>query len=91
MAAQKPSLIHVFARNIEHRACMRGWQTPRLATELGVTLNTLNRIRFGRSRFIDPEVLLGLLEIFECEPNDLLLPQPGIDYSTYDRQSQRSR
>lgn len=91
MATQKPSLIHIYARNVEHRAFMRGWQAPRLATELGVTLNTVNRLRFGRSRFIDPEVLAGLLELFNCAPDDLLLPQPGIDYSTHGRQSQRAR
>ena len=81
MAAQKPSLIQIYARNVDHCAFKRGWQAPKLATELGVTLNTLNRIRFARSRYLDPEVFSALLELFECEPNDLLQPQPGIDCS----------
>jgi len=81
MASQKPSLVTIYARNVEHCAFKRGWSAPKLATELGVTLNTLNRIRFARSRYLDPEVFVALLDIFECEPNDLLLPQPGIDYS----------
>lgn len=92
MATQKPPLVHVYARNVDHRLFMRGWLPPRLAAELGVTINTVNRLRCGRSRFIDPEVFTCLLELFDCEPNDLLLPQPGLDYSTlYERQPQRSR
>lgn len=81
MASQKPSLVTIYARNVEHCAFKRGWQAPVLANKLGVTLNTLNRIRFARSRYLDPEVFVALLEVFECEPNDLLLPQPGIDYA----------
>jgi DNA-binding Xre family transcriptional regulator len=81
MAAVKPPLTRVYARNIEHIAVMRGIPTSSLATELGLTANTMNRIRFARSRYLDPEVLVALLDLFECEPNDLLLPQPGIDYS----------
>jgi transcriptional regulator with XRE-family HTH domain len=56
----------------------------KLAHELGVSHNTLNRIRFGRSRYLDPEVFTALLELFGCEPNELLLPQPGIDYAKPD-------
>ena len=84
MSSNQPPLLHVYARNVEHCAFKRGWSTPRLATELGVTLNTLNRIRFGRSRYLDPEVFTALLELFGCEPNNLLLPQPGIDYAITD-------
>ena len=84
MSSNQPPLLHVYARNVEHCAFKRGWSTPRLATELGVSLNTLNRIRFGRSRYLDPEVFTALLELFGCEPNDLLLPQPGIDYAITD-------
>jgi DNA-binding Xre family transcriptional regulator len=80
MTAQRPALLNVYARNVEHCAFKRGWSTAKLATELGITLNTLNRIRFGRSRYLDPEVLTALIDLFACEPNDLLLPQPGIDY-----------
>ena len=80
MSEQRPPLLCVYARNVEHCAFKRGWTPTRLATELGVTLNTLNRIRFARSRYLDPEVFVALLEIFGYEPNDLLNPQPGIDY-----------
>lgn len=92
MATQKPSLVHVYARNVDHRLFMRGWLAPDLARALGVTITTVNRLRLGRARFIDPEVFTQLLELFECAPNDLLLPQPGIDYATpYERQPQRPR
>jgi DNA-binding Xre family transcriptional regulator len=80
MTTQSPALLHIYARNVELCAFKRGWSFSRVATELGITLNTLNRIRFSRSRYLDPEVFSALLEIFACEPNDLLLPQPGIDY-----------
>lgn len=84
MPSQQPPLLHVYARNVQHLAFKRGWSAPRLARELGVTMNTLNRIRFARSRYIDPEVFIALLAVFECEPNDLFLPQPGIDYALAD-------
>lgn len=76
-----PPLLRIYARNIELLAVKRGIPAHALAGELGLTANTLNRIRFARSRYLDPEVFVGLLDLFECEPNDLLLPQPGIDYS----------
>jgi transcriptional regulator with XRE-family HTH domain len=84
MSTQQPPLLHVYARNVEHCAFKRGWSTAKLAHELGVSLNTLNRIRFGRSRYLDPEVFIALLELFGCTPNDLLLPQSGIDYAISD-------
>lgn len=82
MASTKPPLLRVYARNVQLCAFKRGWSNNRLATELGVSLNTVNRVRFGRSRYLDPEVLEALLKAFDCEPNDLLLPQPGIDYES---------
>lgn len=82
MAASQPSLVQIYARNVEHHAFMRGWSSPKLAEELGVTLNTLTRIRYARSRYIDPDVFSALLRVFGCTPNDLLLPFPGIDYSS---------
>lgn len=84
MQSQQPPLLHVYARNVQHLAFKRGWSHGRLATELGITVNTLNRIRFARSRYIDPDVFTSLVEVFSCEPNDLLLPQPGIDYALAD-------
>ena len=84
MPTKQPPLLHVYARNVEHCAFKRGWSHAYLATRLGVTAHTLNRIRYGRGRYLDPEVLAAMFELFECEPNDLLLPQPGIDYTLPD-------
>jgi DNA-binding Xre family transcriptional regulator len=74
-------LVIVLARNVQHMAFKRGWSPSRLSRELGVTSHTLTRVRLGRSRYIDPEVFAALLDVFNCEPNDLLLRQPDIDYT----------
>lgn len=82
MAANNPPLLHVYSRNVQHFAFLRGWTLQRLARELDVTQNTINRIRFARNRFIDPDVFVALLDVFACEPNDLLMPHPDINYDT---------
>lgn len=81
MDAQQPSILTVYARNVEHQAFRRGWTSTQLARKLNVTPNSLNRVRFGRARYIDPELFEALLQLFRCEPNDLLLPQNGLDYT----------
>ena len=81
MAALTPdAMLRVYSRNIEILAFKRGWNTARVAAALGVTANTLRRVRQKRSRYSDPELLAALIDVFECTPNDLLLPQAGIDY-----------
>lgn len=82
MPPQRPSLLAIYARNVEHWAFKRGWSSTRLAAELNVTPSALNRVRFNRGRYIDPELFTALLDLFSCEPNDLLLPQPGLDYTS---------
>jgi DNA-binding Xre family transcriptional regulator len=77
----KPPLLNVYARNVELHAFKRGWSHKFLATRLGITPYSLTRIRYGRGRYLDAEVFASMLEIFDCQPNDLLLPQPGIDYT----------
>jgi DNA-binding Xre family transcriptional regulator len=76
------AMLRVYSRNIEILAIKRGWNTARVAAVLGVTANTLRRVRQKRNRYIDPELLAALIDVFECTPNDLLLPQAGIDYSS---------
>lgn len=72
--------FRVYARNIELEALKRGWSQDVLATRLGVSRGTLARIRRGDLRYLDPEILLSLLQEFNCTPNDLLMPQEGIQY-----------
>ena len=74
-----PDIVLTFWRNLEYYSFLRGWTNERLADQLGVSKNTLNRLRFGRSRYIDPEILTSSLEVFELEPNDLLLSKPEVE------------
>lgn len=74
-----PDIVVTFWRNLEYYSFLRGWTNERLADQLGVSKNTLNRLRFGRSRYIDPEILTSSLEVFELEPNDLLLSKPEVE------------
>ena len=74
-----PDIVLTFWRNLEYYSFLRGWTNERLADQLGVSKNTLNRLRFGRSRYIDPDILTSSLEVFELEPNDLLLSKPEVE------------
>lgn len=80
MVPTGPSLLRVYSRNLELWMTKKGWTPVQLSKRLGVTQNTLSRIRFNRSRYIDPEVFEACLRVFACEPNDLLLAHPDIDY-----------
>lgn len=80
MGTQRPSLLAIYGRNIEHQAFRRGWTAAQLARKLNVTPTSLNRVRLMRGRYIDPELLEAFLHLFKCEPNDLLLAQDGLDY-----------
>jgi len=74
-----PAIVVTFWRNLEYYSFLRGWTNERLAEQLGVSKNTLNRLRFGRSRYIDPDILTSSLEVFELQPNDLLLSKPEVE------------
>lgn len=74
------ALLSIYSRNVRHYAFKRGWTTARLATELGASIHTVNRVLSGTGRTIDPEILVALLELFSCTPNDLFLPEEDIEY-----------
>lgn len=76
------SLLRVYGRNVDVACYKRGWTALELAKRLGISINQLNRVRFGRNRSIDPDVLIGITELFNCEFGDMLTPQPGIDYTS---------
>lgn len=78
------SLLTVYGRNIDVAAFKRGWSTPQLAGLLNISPNAVSRLRNGRNTLIDPKILQRLTELFNCDFNALLMPQPGIDYSTDD-------
>ena len=73
------AVVVTFWRNLEWYSFQRGWTNEKLAEQLGVSKNTLNRLRFGRCRYIDPEILVASLEVFELTPNDLLLSKPEVE------------
>lgn len=74
-------LLTVYARNIDLLLFKRGWSLSRLAREAGVTVPTLTRVRLRHNKYIDPELFEALLRVFDCNPDELLLPHPGIDYT----------
>lgn len=78
---QKPQLLTLYARNVELLACKKGWSFSEIATNTGISINTLNRVRHRRSKTIDPELLTEFLDLFKCTPNDLLQAHPDVDYS----------
>jgi len=86
--ANRP-LLTIFARNLELQAFRKGWTSQQLIKELDITQNAYNRIRQNRSRYLDPEILESAIELFDCTPNDLLLPQPDVVYGTSIRSSLR--
>ena len=65
--------------NLEYYAYQRGWTNDVLAAQLGVSRNTLARLKSGRTRYIDPEILTSSCEIFELTPNDLLLRKADLE------------
>lgn len=75
-----PSLLTVLSRNLELLMVKRGWTSPTVASKLGVNPDSINRIRAGRSKYLDPEMLENILNLFEVTPDTLLLPQDGVIY-----------
>jgi len=80
-AKRVPQILSIYGRNIEMYTFKRGWSVHRLADELNCTVATLTRIRKCHNYLIDPELLSSLLRVFNCSPNDLLLPHDDVDYT----------
>lgn len=75
-------LVHVYGRNIDLAMARKDMTPADVAAECGITSDALGRIRRNtRGRFIDPEILLRLTEIFECSIEELLLPAAGMHYA----------
>lgn len=74
-------LIRVLSRNIEYQLFKRSWTAQRLATELGLDVRTVSRLRNGCFHRIDPEIFQALCDVFRCTPNDLLLEHDELIYS----------
>lgn len=81
-------ILRVYARNVEIWMCRRALTPADILREVGalgcdVSPHAVTNLRRTRGRWIDPELLAGLLDLFDCTPNDLLLPQPGVDYTPH--------
>lgn len=79
-------LLRVYARNVEIWMCRRSLSAADVVREVNalgcaVSPHAVRNLRTTRGRWIDPELLAGLLDLFGCTPDDLLLPQPGVDYT----------
>lgn len=75
-----PPLTKVLARNVEYLAFCRGWTRPQLTDALGISPHVMSRLRRAEGRFIDAELLESCLRVFDCTPNDLLIPHPELVY-----------
>jgi hypothetical protein len=73
-------LLIIYGRNIDMRMFLTGKTASELAPQLQLSVSGLNRIRFARTRYIDPCVLSKLINIFNCNFNDLLTPQLNVVY-----------
>ena len=74
-------LLYVYSRNVEVRLVQLDTTHTELANELGLSVNTVNRLKSHAARFIDPGTLAALVKHFKCTPNDLLTEQPGTNYT----------
>jgi DNA-binding Xre family transcriptional regulator len=74
-------LMRVLARNIDYQLFKRSWNGQRLATELGLDVRTVSRLRTASTHRIDPEIFQALCDVFGCTPNDLLTEQDELLYT----------
>lgn len=79
-AQQQPAILRIYGRNVELMSFKTGISMPELAKRLDISANALSRIRFGRSKYIDPAVLDQLCGMFNCTYQDLLTQQEGVNY-----------
>lgn len=77
------SLLTIYSRNVDYLAFKRGWSRSTLAQKLGVSSYVVGRLHRAEGRFIDADLLEALLNVFDCFPNDLLIPYPEIEYDLY--------
>lgn len=75
-----PTLLEIYARNVDYLAFKRGWTKQQLADELGVSPYTMSRLRMAKGRFIDADLFQAICRVFDCFPNDLLIPYPELEY-----------
>lgn len=73
-------LMRVYARNLDYQLFKRDWTAQQLATELGLDLRTVTRLRNAQVNRIDPELFSAMCDVFRCTPNDLLMKRDELIY-----------
>lgn len=74
-------LMRIYARNLDYQLFKRNWTAQQLATELGLDLRTVLRLRSAQINRIDPEIFSAICDVFHCTPNDLLMPRDDLHYA----------
>jgi transcriptional regulator with XRE-family HTH domain len=46
----------------------------------GISPYSLGRMASGKTKLIDPNVLVDLMQVFKCDANALLMPIDGVPY-----------
>lgn len=80
MNLQPSPSIAVLGKNMELIALKRGMSLAHIAEEGGLSFRALKNLRDGYCRYIDPDLLEGLIRVLEVTPNDLLLPLDDVKY-----------
>ena len=61
-------------------ALKKGLSLAYIAQEGGLSFRALKNLRDGYCRYIDPDLLEGLMRVLEVTPNDLLMPLDDVTY-----------
>ncbi len=73
-------LIAILGKNMELIALKKGLSLAYIAEEGGLSFRALKNLRDGYCRYIDPDLLEGLMRVLKVTPNELLLPLDDVKY-----------
>ena len=77
----RPEMLTQFAQNIMFMMFRDGLSQEQVVAETQIPEKTLSRVLANKHERIDPKVLVGLCNLFDLTPNDLLLPREDVDYN----------
>ncbi len=80
MNVQPSPSISVLGKNMELIALKKGLSLAYIAKEGGLSFRALKNLRDGYCRYIDPDLLEGLMLVLKVTPNELLLPLDDVKY-----------
>lgn len=79
------SMQVVYGRNVDHEIFKHNLTPAKLAETLGVSPETLRRVRQGHGQTINADLLTAMCQYFDLTPNDFLLPREGISYTNAEK------